>query len=320
MFCNWKKFLGLTTFALTVSAAQAQDGPIIKLIVGFPAGDMSDTVARLVAEKMRISLKQAVIVENRTGAGGILAADTVKAAPADGTTLLLTPLATMVTFPYTFDNLRYDPQKDFEPVAKLATFDLALATNATTGPNTLGELTQRAKTDMIMASYGSPAAGSLPHFLGVMYGESAKIDFLHVAYRGDAPAKQGLLSGEIGSMFAPIGSFIELHKAGRVRILATSGSERNPLTPSVPTFNELGVKVQAAPWFGLFAPAKTPSDTIARISRAALDAVNDPAVKAKLHEQGAVAANLGSGEFRSEIEADHKRWSVVIKKSGFKAN
>lgn len=320
MLCNWKRYFGLAVLTLAVSSAQAQESGAIKLIVGFPAGDMSDTVARLVADKMRTTLKQTVVVENRAGAGGILAAEIVKAAPADGTTLLLTPLATMVTFPYTFDKLRYDPQKDFEPIAELATFDLALATNATAGPQSLAELAQRARTDKVMASFGSPAAGSLPHFFGLMYGESSKIDFLHIAYRGDAPAKQGLLSGEIGSMVAPIGSFIELQKAGKVRILATSGAKRNPLTPNVPTFIESGTAAQAAPWFGLFAPAKTPSNTIEKISKAALEAVNDPTVKATLLEQGVVASNRGSSEFRNAIQADHQRWSVVIKKSGFKAN
>jgi tripartite-type tricarboxylate transporter receptor subunit TctC len=320
MLRTWKKLLGLAAFALAAGAVQAQEGPAIRLVVGFPPGDTSDTVARLVAEKMRVSLKQAVLVENRPGAGGILAAEFVKAAPADGNTLLLSPLATMVTFPYTFDKLRYDPRKDFEPVAELASFDLALATNAASGPRSLGELAQRARTDKTLASFGTPAAGSLPHFFGLMYGDSAKIEFLHVAYRGDAPAKQALLSGEIGSMVAPIGSFIELHKAGKVRILATSGARRNPLTPTVPTFSESGIEAQATPWFGLFAPAQTPSEAIARISRAALDAVNDPSVKATLLEQGVVASNRGSSDFRAVIQADHQRWSVVIRQSGFKAN
>ena len=316
---RWQIILSAAFFALAGAAVQAQEAQPIKLIVGFPAGDSSDIVARLVAEKMRVALKQAVIVENRAGAGGILAAEAVKAAAPDGTTLLFTPLATMVTFPYTFDKLRYDPQKDFEPIAEIATFDLAVAVNAT-GPRSLAELGQRARSDKAMAFFGSPAAGSLPHFFGLLYGESIKSEFVHVAYRGDAPAKQGLLSGEIGSMIAPIGSFIELQNAGRVRILATSGANRNPLTPNVPTFRESGVEAEATPWFGLFAPAKTPAETLTRLSRAALDAVNDPAVKATLLVQGLVASNRGPKEFKEAITRDHDRWSVVIRKSGFKAN
>jgi tripartite-type tricarboxylate transporter receptor subunit TctC len=317
---RWQKFLSSAVFALAGAAVQAQEAQPIKLIVGFPAGDSSDIVARLVAEKMRIALKQTVIVDNRAGAGGILAAEAVKAATPDGTTLLFTPLATMVTFPYTFSKLRYDPQKDFEPIAEIATFDLAIAVNATTGPRSLAELGQRARSDKTMAFFGSPAAGSLPHFFGLMYGESIKTEFVHVAYRGDAPAKQGLLGGEIGSMIAPIGSFIELQNAGRVRILATSGANRNPLTPNVPTFRESGVEAEATPWFGLFAPAKTPAETVTRLSRAALEAVNDPAVKATLLVQGLVASSRGPKEFKEAITRDHERWSVVIRKSGFKAD
>lgn len=317
---RWQKFLSLATFALAATTAAAQEGQPIRLIVGFPAGDSSDTVARLVAEKMRVSLKQQVVVDNRPGAGGMLAAEAVKAAAPDGNTLLLSPLATMVTFPYTFDKLRYDPQKDFEPVAELTTFDLAIAVNAATGPKTLTELGQRARTEKTMASFGSPAAGSLPHFFGLMFGESIKTEFVHVAYRGDAPAKQGLLTGEIGSMVGPIGSFTELQKAGRVRILATSGARRHALTPNVPTLRESGVDAEAAAWFGLFAPVRTSPEVVARIARAALDAVNDPAVKATLLEQGLVSSSQGPKEFKDTLQRDHQRWSVVIRKSGFKAN
>ena len=314
---QWIAAVGL---ALGMSAASAQEPPAIRLVVGFPAGDLSDIAARLVADKMRLSLKRPVVVDNRSGAGGMIAAEAVKSAPADGTTLMLAPLATMVTFPYTFDKLRYDPLKDFESVALVATFDLALAVSADKGPKSVDELVQRARSDKTMGAYGSPGAGTLPHFFGLLLAEAAKFDYLHIAYRGDAPAKQGLLGGEIGSMVGPLGSFTELERSGKVRVLATSGAVRNPMTPAAPTFKELGINAVATPWFAMFAPAKTPRDVIVRQAKAVQEAVNDPEVKARLSALGLLADGSGPDELAETMQREHARWSVVIRKSGFKAN
>lgn len=317
---NRRECLAAAVLSLAALGATAQDGTPLKIVVGYPAGDASDVVARLMAEKMRVSLKRPVIVDNRAGAGGMIAAEVVKMAPPDGNTLMLAPLAAMVTFPYTFDRLRYDPIKDFEPVALVATFDLALAVAADGGPRTLPELAQRARNDQTMATFGSPAAGSLPHFFGLLYADAVKVNLLHVPYRGDAPAKQALLSGEVGSMVGPLGSFVEFARAGKLRILATSGPARNPATPDVPTFKELGIDAVATPWFALYAPAKTPKDAVARLSKAALDAVNDPDVKTKLAPIGLDAANVGPDGLAETMKKDQARWSVVIRKSGFKAD
>lgn len=314
---QWIATLGL---ALALSGAYAQEAPPIRLVVGFPAGDLSDVAARLVADKMRVSLKRPVLVDNRGGAGGMIAAEAVKSAAPDGTTLMLAPLATMVTFPYTFDKLRYDPLKDFDPVSMVATFDLALAVSADKGPRTVEELVQRARTDKTMAAYGSPGAGTLPHFFGLLLSETAKFDYLHIAYRGDAPAKQGLLGGEIGSMVGPLGSFTELERAGKVRVLATSGAVRNPMTPGAPTFKELGIDAVATPWFAMFAPAKTPRDVIARQAKAVQEAVSDPEVRARLGALGLIPVGSGPDELADVMQREHARWSVVIRKSGFKAN
>lgn len=308
--------------ALSVCTLQAaaQDAGNTKIIVGFPAGDVSDILARLTADAMRTATGQTIVVDNRAGAGGMIAAEATKGATPDGKTLMLAAFATMVTFPYSFDNLRYDPLKDFEPVAMLATFDLALAVDAAKGPKSLAELAQRAKTEPLMASFASPAAGSLPHFFGLQYGQSINVKMLHVPYRGDAPAKQGLLGGEVGFMISPVASFLELEKAGKVRILATSGAQRSPMLPKVPTFKEAGVNLEATPWFGLFAPAGTPKETVNRWSKAALEAVNSPELKQRLADFGLQASNVGSQGLAETMRRDHQRWSVIIKDSGFKAN
>lgn len=314
---QWIVALGLMIGSLGVAAAEP---PPLKLVVGYPAGDLADLLARMITEKMRVSLKQTVIIDNRSGAGGMIAAETVKTAAPDGTTLMLAPLAPMVTFPYTFDKLRYDPQKDFEPVTNLVDFDLALAVSADRGPKTMAEFLQRVRTDKTLANYGSPGAGTLPHFFGLMFADVARFDYVHIPYRGDSPAKQGLFSGEIGSMLGSIGSFTDLEKAGKVRILATSGATRNPLTPNAPTFKELGLDLVAKPWFALFAPAHTPRDVILKQAKAAQDAVNDPEVKAKLAALGLDVNATGPDALAEMMQRDHKLWSAVIRKSGFKAN
>lgn len=312
----------LVSLAMTFCTvlASAQDAGTLKIMVGFPAGDVSDVLARLTADKMRSASKQVIVIDNRAGAGGMIAAEAAKAAPPDGNTLMLAPFATMVAFPYSFEKIRYDPIKDFEPVAMLTTFDLALAVNAATGPKSLAEFAQRAKTEPVMLSFASPAAGSLPHFFGLQFGQSINVNLMHVPYRGDAPAKLGLLGGEVGSMVGPVASFLELEKAGKVRILATSGAKRSQMLPQVPTFKELGVNLEANPWFALFAPAKTPKDVVARLSKAALDAVNTPDLKLRLAEYGLQVANIGPQGLTEAMQRDHSVWSVVIKDSGFKAN
>ena len=314
-FVQWAAAALVGLCAVSANAQYA-----LKIVVGYPPGDAADVTARLMAERMRETLGRPVVVENRAGGGGIIAAELVKSAPADGNTLMLAPLATMVAFPFTFERLRYDPVKDFEPVALVASFDLALAVNAATGPATLQELGQRAAKDGVFASFGSPAAGSLPHFFGLITGESMKVNLLHVAYRGDAPAKQALLGGEVGSMVAPVGAFVELEKAGKVRILATSGTRRHPLTPKVPTFIEAGVQAQASPWFALYAPAKTPKELVAKLSASALDAANDARVKARLADLGLQSGNVGPQGLADTMRRDAEKWGPVIRASGFKAN
>ncbi|MCJ0765112.1 tripartite tricarboxylate transporter substrate-binding protein [Variovorax terrae] len=316
----WKQLLLACGIGLGLLPAFAQEASPLRILVGFPAGDVGDVLARLTAEKMRPLLHRSVIVENRPGAGGMLAAEAVKLAPPDGNLIMQAPLATMVTFPYTFDNLRYDPIKDYEPVALLATFDLAIVVNAVSGPKSIAELAQAARTHPQMANFASPAAGSLPHFFGLMFGRSVGAPMVHVAYRGDAPAKQALLAGEVGMLVAPVSAVLELEKSGRVRILATSGGKRSVLLPKVLTLKEAGVEVEGSAWLALFAPAKTPKPIVEALSRAALAVVNEPAMKQRLADYGLDVANIGPQGLAEVMARDHKRWSEVIKESGFKAN
>lgn len=298
----------------------AAEEPPVKLLVGYPPGDSSDTLARMLTEPLKQQLGQTVIVDNRTGAGGILAAEATKSAAPDGRTLMLAPLAPMVTFPFTFTKLGYDPIKDFEPVAMLATFDLAIAVNATTGPKTMAEFAERLKKEPALANFGSPAAGSLPHMFGLELGRVLNVPTTHVAYRGDAPAKQDLMAGIVGFVVAPTAAFIELEKSGRVRVLATSGRQRSVALPHVPTLKEAGVDLEGQAWFALFAPARTPKAVIDKISQAAQVAMADPGTKRRLNDLEIYPNPQGPAELATILSRDQQRWSAVIKRSGFKSS
>lgn len=308
---------GLLAFACL--GAWAQDNPV-RLVVGFPPGDTSDVLARMLIEPIRQQIGQPVIVDNRAGAGGMIAAEATKNAVADGRMLMLTPLAPMVTFPYTFAKINYDPIKDYEPVTLLATFDLAIAVNAATGPRTMAEFAERIRKEPLLTNFGSPAAGSLPHMFGLELGRVLKTPTTHVAYRGDAPAKQDLMGGVIGFVVAPTAAFIELEKSGRVRILATSGKQRSPGLPHVPTLKESGVDLEGSAWFALFAPAKTPKDVVDKISKAAMSAMSDPAIRKRLNDLELQPAAQGPASLAETLVKDQQRWSAVIRDSGFKAS
>jgi len=309
----------LATIALASFAAlaSAQDGSV-RMVLGFPAGATSDILSRLVAENMRQTLGQPVIVENKPGAGGRVANETVKAARADGTTLLMTPVATMSIFPHSFGDLRYDPFKDFVPVAHLSDFQLSLGVGASVPAKSLKEYVALVKKDPKMGFYASAAAGSIPHFLGVMFARTAGIEMTHVAYRGTAPALQALAAGEIAAattLAADIGALV---KGGRARLLAVSGATRDPAFPDVPTFREQGYDMEGTGWYGLFAPAGTPQAAIDRLSRAAIAAIKDAGVNQKMLAIGLQPTGYGPAELARIMKADYDKWGPVIRASGFK--
>jgi tripartite-type tricarboxylate transporter receptor subunit TctC len=308
------------TFAALVAAAipaGAQDRAI-KIVLGYPPGATSDTLSRLVAEKMRQALGQPVIVENKPGAAGRIAPETVRAAPADGTTLLLTPLANMVTFPHAYKNLRYDVFKDFAPLAHLANFDLGLAVNANVPAKTLREYVELVKKDPKAGDYASAAAGSLPHFFAVMFARAAGIEMNHVPFKGTAPSLQALVGGQISAASVVLSDIAQLHKSGKVRALAASGGKRSRFLPEVPTFKELGYDIEGSAWYALYAPAGTPADAVARLSKAAVDGIRAPEMQEKLANLFLEPTGLGPAELGAIHRADYEKWGPVIRASGFK--
>jgi tripartite-type tricarboxylate transporter receptor subunit TctC len=298
--------------------AAAQEGAV-RIVLGYPAGASSDILSRLLAEHMRGSLGRPVIVENRPGAGGRIGNEVVKAAAPDGATLLLTPIATMAVFPHSFaGSLRYDPLRDFAPVAHLSDFHLGLGVAANVPARTLAEYVALVKKDPKAGYYGSAAPGSLPHFLGVMFARTAGIELVHVPYKGTAPVMQAIAGGEISAISTVVSDIGTLVRSGKARLLATSGPQRARGFADVPTFKESGYDMVAVSWYALFAPAGTPQAAIERHSKAAIAAVRDPALRGKLEDMGLEPTGLGPAELARILKADYDKWGPVIHASGFK--
>ena len=299
----------------------AQD-KTLRIVVGYPPGASSDLLTRLLAERMRPLLGgQTVIVENKAGGGGIVGNETVKAAPPDGSTLLLTPIATMAAFPHSHGaNLRYDPFKDFEPVAHLTNFQLSLLLNSDLPAKNVAEYIALVKKDPRLGDYASAAAGSLPHYFGVLFSKAAGIEMTHIPYKGTGPALQALAGGEVKAAMFVLADALTLVRSGKARVVAVSGSVRSGLAPEVPTFKELGYSIEGNGWFALFAPAKTPKDVIDRYARAAIEVIRAPDMKQRLEQMGLEPTGLGPGELGAILKADYDKWGPVIRASGFKPN
>jgi tripartite-type tricarboxylate transporter receptor subunit TctC len=301
------------------AAAQQPEGTL-RIVVGYPAGATSDSLARVVAEALGKRLKQTVIVDNKAGAGGRIANELVKAAPADGNTLLMTPVATMSIFPHSYaGELRYDPFKDFAPVAHLANFQLGLGVSATVPARTLAEFVALVKADPgKYGFYASAASGSLPHFFGVMFAREAGIELTHVPYKGTAPAMQALASGEVVAASTVAADIRAVVQAGKARLLAVAGEQRDPTFPDVPTFRELGYKnLVALPWYALFAPAGTPKATLDQLSAAIAQVIVLPEVRERLTALGLTVAHSSGEQLAARERAYHQTWAKIIKDSGF---
>ena len=311
---------GLLAAAAGLSGvAQAQSGTPIKLLVGFPAGAGTDTIARMLGEKLKDELGAPVVVENRAGAGGQIAAQALKAAPADGHTFFVSHDHSISILPQVVKNPGFNPQSDFVPVAGFATFANVLAVSGATPAKTIDDYVkwvkaQRAGKDTI----GVPAPGSIPEFLVKLIGDRYKIDVQAAPYRGSAPMTADMLGNQISAGIASVPDFIENHKAGKVRIVAVIGAKRQPLLPAVPTFTELGfANLDDYPYYGVFAPVGTPQPLIDRFGNALQKVLAMPDVKGKLTDLGLNVAYEPQGQFAGRVRTYTQNWERIIQASGF---
>jgi tripartite-type tricarboxylate transporter receptor subunit TctC len=297
--------------------AQALDTPV-RIVLPYQAGGVGDATARMIAESLRESLKRTVIVENKAGAAGRIGVQAVKDTTPDGSVLLFTPIAPMAVFPHVYDKLGYDPVADFIPISQVATFDFALAVGANVPSKSLVELVSWLRANPNAATYGSPAAGSLPHFFAVLFAQTAKIDMRHVAYKGNSQAITDLIGGHLPIYFTSTQDLVETQKGGRLRILATSGLQRSSALPDVPTFTEAGYGISGEGWYGIYAPAKTPPELISQLNAAVVSAVRAPEVRSRLIHLGLVPTGTSGPDLARIQKADWDFWGPVIKASGFK--
>lgn len=310
--------------ALGLHPSLAQGLDQVKIVNGFPAGGTADVTSRRVGERLAGTqyTKNAAVVENKTGAGGRIAVETVKNAAPDGTTLLLTPYSMMAVYPHIYRTLSYDPFKDFVPVVmgSMLTHGLAVGPLVPASVKTVKDYLAWAKANPKDASYGSPAAGSTPHFLGALMGLNNNVDLKHVPYRGSVPGVADLIGGTLASMVTPHGDFLANHKAGKIRILATSGKTRSPFVPDIPTFAEQGFpELTVEEWFGFFAPARTPAGVITNANAAINAALKEKSVIDSLAVSGLVPIGGTADAMAKDLKAQFDAWGPIVKKIGFTA-
>ena len=311
--------------ALSPFAARAQSLELVKIVNGFPAGGTADATSRRVGEKLGGTsyTKNAAVVENKPGAGGIIAVETVKNAAPDGSTLLLTPYSCISIYPHIYKKLSYDPFKDVLPISIAAVMHhgLAVGPMVPASVKTVKDYVAWAKANPGQASYGSPAAGSIPHFLGALLSGYTNTPLTHVPYRGSIPGVADVIGGQIASMFTPSGDFLANYKAGKLRILGTSGPTRNPSSPEVPTFAEQGLnELTTEEWFGFYAPGRTPGNVIDNANAAINTALSDKSVIDSLIGFGLVARGSSVREIDKSQRDAFFRWGPIVKQIGFSAD
>ncbi len=299
--------------------ALGQDRPV-RILVGFAPGGTADVVARLVADKLKDSLGQPVIVENRAGATGRIAAEALKNSPADGSVIMLAPIGTVVVAPQAYKSNPFDTLRDFAPLSLAVNLHLAIAVANSTPAKNLKEYIAWAKANQDKAFYATSGAGTLPHFLGLLLAREAGIELTHVPYKGAAAYQSELISGMIPAAFDAMGDLSEYHKAGKLRILATAGSKRSGAMPEIPTMREEGFNVQGDAWFGFFAPAATPKAVLDKYAAAINRAVNAPEVSAKLANLNMEPIGSTPEEFAAVVRRDWVKWGAVVRASGFTAD
>lgn len=312
-----------TAGALSLVAAlpaQAQESTV-KILVGFPAGGSFDAIARLLAEKLKTELNRPVVVENKVGAGGRIAVDVLKAAPADGSVLMLGPDALSAFYPFTFKKLNYDMKKDLVPVGTVAEFAFGLAVGTAPKVNTWAEYVAWAKKNPQQANYGIPALGAPHHFYGILLGQAIDVPMMNVPYQGSAPIMLALMGGQISASIDVATSQVEAHRAGKIKILAVTSEARIPQAPEVPTFAELGFpNVSGMGFNALYAPANTPAATVANLNQALSRVMAQADVKEKLNVMGFLPVGKSQQELIDRQNASAKKWEPIIKASGFTAD
>ncbi|MET3373596.1 tripartite-type tricarboxylate transporter receptor subunit TctC [Variovorax boronicumulans] len=314
--------LALAGFGHHSGAQPSSSLDMAKIIVGFAPGGTIDLAARRVADKLHPGFAKAVVVENKTGAGGQIAVIGVKSAAPDGATILITPTSPLSLHRYTYKTLPYDPVNDVVPVSGAAMFDYALAV----GPlvpaevKTVADFLQWCRAEPAKANFGSAGAGSAANLIGAALGKTGRADLRHIGFRGSQPAILDMIGGQIAAVVGPTGEFMPNAKAGKCRLLATSGPTRGKFTPDTPTLVEQGFKsLSHVGWFGFYVPAKTPSDTIRRLNGGIATALASPDVIESLASVYMEPMPTSAGHLGEMLKTETRFWDTLVKSVGYTA-
>jgi tripartite-type tricarboxylate transporter receptor subunit TctC len=315
------RILGTLVFGLSLvlpSAVTAQDFPNrqIRLIVPFPAGGPNDIIARVIGQRMSELIRQPVLIDNRAGQGGVLGTDAVAKAKPDGYTIGISTAGALAISP-SMEKVAYDTLKDLQPVTLVAKVPEMLVVATSVPAKNMNELVALAKAQPGKLNFASSGPGSLPHLAGELLKLTAKIDIVHVPYRGAAPAVSDLLGQQVQMVFLDLPVILPQIRAGALQAIAIGAPERAPTAMDVPTTAEVGMpELRVENWYGMVAPAGTPPAIVASLNKIAVEAMRDPAVKEKLASQGAELIGDTPEHFRDFIDTETKKWAKVIHDAG----
>ncbi|MBL0419043.1 tripartite tricarboxylate transporter substrate binding protein [Ramlibacter sp. AW1] len=319
------KTLALAVGASLVLAATAQGNEEaypsrpVRLVVGLAAGGPSDLLARTIAGGLQTRLGQTVVVENRVGAGGIVAASEVARAPADGYTIQFAAMPAVVFVPFLNEKLPYNQDKDFTPIGTLASYSLFLLAGPAMPANSVADVIKLAREKPGQLTYASGGVGTSNHLSGELLRSMAEIDIRHVPYKGNAPAYQDLLSGRVSMMFDFLSTSQQFVKAGKLRMIGTTGKQRSSFAPDVPSMDEQGLKgFDITAWFGLFVRSGTPQPVVDKLNAALRSTLEMPEIRSKLQEQGYEVTASTPQELATRIKSDVQLWGPIIRKAGIK--
>ena len=299
-------------------AARAQSGPLTKIIFPFAAGGSGDMLCRQLAQYLPAALDRNLIVENRTGADGLIGIRAVKGAAPDSTTVLVTTGPTMYLLPMVETTPSFDSAKDFVPVSQLARFEFVVAVSPSIGVADFKQLAAWIKANPSKASYGVPSSGTIPHFTGWQLGKALGAPMTHVAYRGSAPIINDMLGGHLPIGVTTLSDTITQHRAGGIRIVAVSGPTRSPFLSDVPTLREAGVDLVADGWYGMWLPAGSSPDFARKLSSAAAEILARPDIKEKLNAVTLIPVGSTPEQLTEALAADTAFWQPIVKATGYK--
>ena len=314
-----RAWLAVLSLAAAQAAAQSFPAKPVRMIVGFATGGATDIAARIVAKSLSENLGQQFIVENRAGAGGILATELLAKAAPDGYTLLLSSSGPLVVNPHANSSLPYDVQRDLAPLSLAVTFSNVLVVHPSVPARTLADYLKLAAVKPGQMAYASAGIATIGHLAGALLSLRAKVELTHVAYKGGAPAMNDLLGGQIASMIATMPTALPHIKSGKLRALATTSASRSPSLPEVPTIAESGFPgYDATNWYAFVAPAKTPPELLDRLNAEIVRVLSAPAVRAQLLAHGMEAIPSSRQALARHIEQESAVWAKVVKEAGIK--